>query len=147
MPAACWHWALRFPSLKEKWYAIWQACQISHHQPKVHRKARPKWTSLIIFTAAGCRTWIRTKIDASKGRCPTIRRSGNFTKRVYYSAKTIKINKPTTKNQEFSFRTLIINLIGVLPDSGHSNILENVGMFINGEMLFGVQTKNQGLNP
>jgi hypothetical protein len=25
----------------------------------------------------GCRTWTRTKILASKGRCPTIRRSGN----------------------------------------------------------------------
>ena len=25
----------------------------------------------------GCRAWIRTKIPASKGRCPTVRRPGN----------------------------------------------------------------------
>lgn len=33
-----------------------------------------------------CRTWIRTKIPASKGRCPTIRRSGNVSHHIAFAA-------------------------------------------------------------
>lgn len=46
-----------------------------------------------MFFASGCGTWIRTKIPASRGLCPAVRRSHNINVFIPASAGILPVAK------------------------------------------------------